>query len=187
MFFLQKKSKKEKDDIVRAKEGNHDAFVRLMEGHKLSLYKVGRSYLHHEEDIADAMAETVLKAFSSIHQLRENQYFKTWLIRIMIHECTNILRKNQRQIPVEEFNPAVWVHEEKFYEGQGLFEQIQQLPKEMAQVIVLFYYEDYSCRTIADLLDIPESTVRTRLNRARKKLRDLLQLEVDASDRPFHR
>lgn len=180
MFFLQKKSKKEKDEITLAKEGDQEAFVRLMECHKVSLYKVGRSYLRQEEDVADAMAETVLKAYASIHKLRENRYFKTWLTRIMIHECTNILRKNQRQIPVDEFDPTTLIHEEKFYEGQGLFEQIQQLPTDMAQVIVLFYYEDHSCQTIARLLEIPESTVRTRLNRARKKLKDLLQMGVDA-------
>lgn len=178
MSFLQGKFQNDKDDIARAKAGDRDAFVRLVEEYKLSLYKVGRSYLRSEEDIADAMSETVLKAFQSIGKLRENRYFKTWLTRIMIHECTNILRKNQRQVLVEEFDQNQLVHEEQFYEGQEVFHQVQQLPKEMAQVIVLFYYEDHSCQTIAKLLDIPESTVRTRLNRARKKLRGLLRLQI---------
>lgn len=177
MLFLPKKRLKEKDDVDLAKNGDSDAFVRLMELHKLSLYKVGRSYLKTEDDIADAMQETILKAYHSIHKVKENHFFKTWLTRIMINECINILRKNQRMIPVEEFAPDVLIKEEKFFEGHGLFEKVQKLPKEIAQVIVLFYYEDHSCQTIAKMLDIPESTVRTRLNRGRNRLRNLLELE----------
>ena len=182
MFFPPKKISKEKDDIDLAKSGDSDAFVRLMEAHKLSLYKVGKSYLKSDEDVADAMQETILKAFHSIHKVRENLYFKTWLTRIMIHECINILRKSQRIIPVEEFASDLLIKEEKFYEGQGIFEQVQKLPKEMAQVIVLVYYEDHSCQTISKMLGIPESTVRTRLNRGRNRLRNLLRLEGDQAD-----
>ena len=100
----------------------------------------------------------------------------------MIHECINILRKSQRIIPVEEFASDLLIKEEKFYEGQGIFEQVQKLPKEIAQVIVLFYYEDHSCQTISKMLGIPESTVRTRLNRGRNRLRNLLRLEGDQAD-----
>ena len=177
MLFLPKKRLKEKEDVDLAKDGDSDAFVRLMELYKTSLYKVGRSYLQSEEDIADAMQETILKAYHSIHKVKENRFFKTWLTRIMINECINILRKNQRVLPVEEFSPDALIQEEHFFEGNELFEQVQKLPKEIAQVIVLFYYEDHSCQTIAKMLDIPENTVRTRLNRGRNKLRNLLQLE----------
>ena len=74
----------------RAKKGDADAFVKLMEENKMAMYKVAKSYLRNEEDVADAMSETVLAAFEHIKELRRPEYFKTWLIRILINQCNGI-------------------------------------------------------------------------------------------------
>lgn len=68
--------------VRQAQNGNLDAFVQLMEQSKQSLYKVAKSYLKREEDVADAMQETVLSAYENLPNLREASYFKTWLTRI---------------------------------------------------------------------------------------------------------
>ena len=66
--------------IKKARQGDTDAFVELMERQKQSMYKVARSYLHREEDIADAMQETVLDCYEKLGQLKSDRYFSTWLI-----------------------------------------------------------------------------------------------------------
>ena len=78
--------------IKKARQGDTDAFVELMERQKQSMYKVARSYLHREEDIADAMQETVLDCYEKLGQLKSDRYFSTWLIRILINNCNDILR-----------------------------------------------------------------------------------------------
>ena len=70
--------------VKRAQRGDTDAFIRLMEKHKLPLYKIAKSYLRNEEDIADVMQDTILSAYEHIKELRQVLYFKTWLTRILI-------------------------------------------------------------------------------------------------------
>ena len=73
--------------IQRAVSGDSDAFVTLIEAQKVTLYKVARSYLHNDADAADAISETVLACFEKLNTLRQPQYFRTWLVRILIHKC----------------------------------------------------------------------------------------------------
>ena len=64
------------------------------------MYVTARSILPEDEDCADAIQETIVKAFSKINSLKQDAYAKTWLIRILINECYNVLRQKSRQIPI---------------------------------------------------------------------------------------
>ena len=88
--------------VKRAKRGDAEAFITLMEENKQSMYKVARGFLRDQEDIADAMAETVLNCFEKIGALQHNGYFKTWMIRILINNCKDILQRQRRSIPTED-------------------------------------------------------------------------------------
>ena len=74
-----------KELIRRAREWDGDAFVELMEMHKQAMYKVARSYLDRDADVADAISDTILDCFEHLQSLKEPKYFKTWLIRILIN------------------------------------------------------------------------------------------------------
>ena len=78
--------------IKRARAGDGIAFVELIEGQKGTLYKVARIYLHNDADAADAISETVLACFEKLPSLRQTQYFRTWLVRILIRKCQEIGR-----------------------------------------------------------------------------------------------
>ena len=65
------------------------------------MYVTARSILSEDEDCADAIQETIVKAFSKINSLKQDAYAKTWLIRILINECYNVLRQKSRQIPMD--------------------------------------------------------------------------------------
>ena len=83
--------------ILRARNGDADAFVELMERNKQSMYKTAKAWLSQEEDVADAISETILDCFEHLDTLREPRYFKTWLVRILINNCSNIRRKADRR------------------------------------------------------------------------------------------
>ena len=65
--------------VRKAQSGDKEAFIALMESHKLSMSRAALAILHNEEDAADAIAETVMEAFAQLHTLRQPKYFKTWL------------------------------------------------------------------------------------------------------------
>ena len=79
--------------VKRAKRGDAEAFIELIEQSKQSMYKVARGFLKDEEDVADAMSETVLTCYEKIGALKQDAYFKTWMIRILMNHCKDILRK----------------------------------------------------------------------------------------------
>lgn len=81
--------------VKRAQRGDKEAFVELMELYKQDLYKVAKSYLRCDEDAADAIQDTILSCYEHLKGLREIGYFKTWMIRILINKCKDILDKSQ--------------------------------------------------------------------------------------------
>ena len=79
--------------IKRAKKGDIEAFINLMDINKTYMYKVAKSILNNNEDIADAIQETILSCYKNIEKLKEIKYFKTWMIRILINKCKDILKR----------------------------------------------------------------------------------------------
>ena len=91
-FFNYKK----KSNVIRAKNGDNDAFLTLINENRLNVYRVARGILKSEHDIEDAIQNTVVKAYEKINTLKKDEFFKTWLIRILINECNEIIRKNKK-------------------------------------------------------------------------------------------
>lgn len=159
--------------VKKAQRGDADAFVELIEQNKQAMYKVARSYLSCEADIADAMSEAVLSAYEHLGELKSAAYFKTWLTRILINCCKDILRQQGRCTVVEQVPEEGAVEEMK--SDSGFTDLVQELPKDFRMIFVLYYGEGFCTREIAELLDISENTVKSRLRRGRMKLSDILQ------------
>ena len=83
--------------ITEAKNGDKEAFVRLIRMNKQSLYKTAWIYLRDEQDIADALQNTILSCYENIQRLREPKYFKTWLMRILIKSARTFSAKRTMQ------------------------------------------------------------------------------------------
>lgn len=77
-------------------EGNKEAFTQLIGQYRNDLYKIGKAILGNDEDIADAMQETILKCWQKLDTLKKAEYFKTWLVRILINNCNEILRQREK-------------------------------------------------------------------------------------------
>lgn len=155
--------------IERAKKGDSDAFTDLMQSQMRNMYRVARAILMNDEDTADAIQETILVCFEKLNTLRENKYFKTWLTRILINKCYDIIRRNQEVIYTEELPERAT---EKDICNLELKEALNALDEKYRLVIVLFYAEGFHTDEIAKMLNIPGSTVRTRLSRARAQMAD---------------
>ncbi|WP_027634534.1 sigma-70 family RNA polymerase sigma factor [Clostridium hydrogeniformans] len=170
-----KKDKVNNDlDVRLAKKGDKNAFERIINDNITSMYRVATSILRHKEDIEDAIQNTIIKIYESIEGLRKDDFFKTWLIRILINECNKILRNKKKIIPMEEI-----LHGEEVsgfnINNMDIYNAVNYLEDDLRIVTVLFYYEDLKQKDIAKVLGIKEGTVASRLSRARNKLYDILK------------
>ncbi|MFB5678041.1 sigma-70 family RNA polymerase sigma factor [Paenibacillus terreus] len=161
-------------DVSKAKAGDRHAFVLLMRRIQTDMYGMAYSILQNDDDSADALQETIMQAYQSISSLREPAFFKTWIFRILINKCNQILRKKRRTLHMEalHYEPASSGDE---YRQVELREVVNQLDESMRVVVTLRYFQDMQIREISDVLDISESAVKTRLHRARKVLINMLQ------------
>ena len=162
----------QENEVRMAQKGSKDAFMRLIKNSELSMYRVAKSFLKSDPDCADAIQETVLKAYKTIASLREPRYFKTWLIRILINECKQILKFKNRVIPIEDL--IVQSQQRDVFEQAEVLEAVDSLEDELRTIAVLYYFEDLPLQEVARVLEIPEGTVKSRLSRARAKLAELL-------------
>ena len=82
--------------VEKAKNGDAEAFNELIEKNKIKMYKTAKSILNNEDDICDAIQETLISAYKNIDKLKENKFFSTWIIRILINKCYDIISKNKK-------------------------------------------------------------------------------------------
>lgn len=154
--------------ILEAKRGDPDAFSALMQSQMQNMYKAARAILNSDEDAADAIADTILICWEKLDQLKKPEFFRTWMTRILINKCKDIIRKRKRYSFVEEV-PDVSVQEEGF-ENVEWIDALNCLEEKYRLVTVLYYVEGFSAVEIGEMLGMPDSTVRSRLSRARRKL-----------------
>ena len=86
--------------VVRAKKGDAEAFQALIHEEKEKLYKMAYVYMQNEDDALEVFQETVYKAFKSIATLKNNDYFSTWVTRILINAAIALLKKKQKIVPL---------------------------------------------------------------------------------------
>ena len=135
-----------------------------------TMYRVSKSILTHDWDCEDAVQEAVAKAYASVGNLKNEEYFKTWLIRILINECYRILNKKKKVISLDD-TPERAESDESYSE---LYSAIHKLDKRYRVAVVLHYIEGYSTEEIGKILKIPSGTVKSRLSKARKLLKEEL-------------
>ncbi len=150
-----------------------DKFIAEFDQIKGSLYRIAYIYLKNEAASHDAVDETVYLAYKNIKKLRQPEYFKTWITRILINVCKKELRRTKR---LEPYNDALELSHED-YDSLPLKEAIAKLPQELQDIINLRYFNEYTLAETAQILKLPQGTVATRQRKALSLLR--LELEVE--------
>ena len=145
------------------------------------MYHVSWSFLRSNEDCADAVQEALTHAWQKRHTLRSMDKFKPWLMRILVNECNDMLRKRKRRsfFALDEAVDAVAAPEQPL----ELMEAIGQLRPEWRMMIVLHYLEGCSVQEISAMTGLPQGTVKSRLKSARQRLGVLLSDEWEEESR----
>ena len=151
---------------------NH-SFEILVEAQTDTLYRVSMSMLRNEHDAQDAVHEAILHAYENRGRLRQQEYFGTWLTRILINECHKQLRRRRRYADPGDSIPEA-ASRDNPYRSVEIGEAIDSLPEKIRLAVILYYVEDYSVKEIKGILHIPEGTVKSRLSKGRSLLKDAL-------------
>ena len=168
--------------ILKARDGDRNAFNELVRIHARGVMNVIYRMCGDAQVAEDAAQETFIRAWSHLGSFRLDSSLRNWLYRIALNTATDMLRKDKRILPgdVDDFQLAdpqpgpegIYLQEERTALVQAA---IQSLPDASRAVLVLKEYEGLSYREIADALDIPIGTVMSRLNYARKTLKEKLE------------
>ena len=153
----------------------NEIFTERVEAAKQKLYKTAMLYMGSHSAAMDVLDETIYKAWCARNKLRQEQYFDTWIIRILINECHNELRRQKRFFPIDELPETA----AESYDHLPLKEAIRRLPKELKDVIILRYFSGFTLVETAQMLKIPQGTAASRQRKALKLLR--LELEEEVS------
>lgn len=148
-----------------------EKFVELIQEYTANMYRLALGILHNPSDAEDAVAETVLKAYEKIHTLRRAECFKAWLMQIAANEARRVYAKSKRTAPVDDIEEYMPAFQDEHHE---LWDVVMKLDVVYSEVIILFFYEQLSLKEIGKILGIPVGTVKSRLARGKKQLRELL-------------
>lgn len=167
---------KEQKLLKQAIRGDHQAFLYILQAAKADLYRTAYAFLKNEQDVLDAIQEVTVRAYQQIHTVREPRYLQTWLVRIMINVCQDQLKRRERNIPVAAILDAPI---EESIDAFAIDEALQQLTATERELIHIKYFLGLKNKEIAQLLEIPEGTVKSRIHHTLKKLKPLLAEERD--------
>nr|WP_246596250.1 sigma-70 family RNA polymerase sigma factor [Bacillus alkalicola] len=152
-----------------------NVIISWLKQREKKIFKIGWSYFSHQGDIEDALHNAIINSYENIHTLKFDQYFETWFIKIFINECRKIYKTNKRtkaddissyqNIKNEETNEA---------EKMTLKAALEKLPKETAEYITLKYISGFSHKEIGEMVEKPESTIKSKIHRGLKAIRKYL-------------
>lgn len=181
--------------IEESQKGNVDAFEELIKEHKKSAYNIALRVLRNVEDAEDASQEALIKIFKNISNFNMESTFKVWMYRIVVNTCIDFKRKKninalsidetidlgsgreiQREISDESSNPDALI--DKNYNTQLVNDAINKLDDDFKTIIILRDIQGFSYDEISGILDCNLGTVKSRLSRARKSLKEILEKEI---------
>ncbi len=164
----------------RVSEGEEERFFERIDKQSAKLYNIAYSYLRSNADALEMLQETAYRAWSKRASLKDEKGFDSWLIRILINCCMDELRRRKRVIPVEragEDRSAPAAGEMQSSSRLDLEQALEHLPNKYRHVLMLRFYHDMTLTEIAQILRKPESTVKSRLYRALKRMRSQMEQE----------
>lgn len=180
----------EKALVQKAKAGDRDAFAALVSAYEGKIYNLALRYLGNREDAMDASQEVFLRVFRFLPGFQEESGFSTWIYRIGVNVCKDMLSKRAKrgelslELPDEEEDYRTTEVADSRYDPEAIVEQadlreslaeaIGQLPQQQREMIVLRDIQGLSYEEIGQVLSLEAGTVKSRLSRARENLRKKL-------------
>ena len=165
------------DLIKKVQLGDEIAFKQLTLLIENDLYRVAKMRLNNDDDIKDAIQNTMLITYKNAKRIRNIEYFKTWMIHVLINECNKIYNSNKKNS--ELYNKVITDIDFNTFDNsiqdaqdQMNFDSlIKKLNYDEKIVITLYYNSQFSCKQISEILKINVNTVKSRLTRGKNKLK----------------
>jgi len=172
--------------VQQARAGDQTAFARLVEAYQRPVYNLAYRILGNDAEADDATQETFIRMYTHLHTYDPERKFSSWLLAIASHYCIDMLRRRHGNLasiddlpPMLELStPHAEQPEQVLLQTQSS-DQIQALLNSLEPAyrvpVILRYWYDMSYKEIADAMNVTESTIKTRLHRARNKLAEEIQ------------
>ena len=148
--------------IKEAKKGNTESFSKLILIYEKDLYNIAKSRLYIEDDVCDAVQETILIAYQKIKNLLNPSKFKIWLIKILINECNKIYKNKEKNFyDIDENLDSISYN--KMDSNFDFLNLINVLDTNEKNIFILYYQEGYTCKEISKILNINQNTIRSKI------------------------
>ena len=180
--------KDEKELIKKAKAGDGQSFETLILSCKGKAYNIAFRYMRNEEDALDAMQESFIKIFRHLDKFNEQSRFDTWVYRIVVNTCNDMLRKYKKDnykdvvfknndyedvaVEIADKTPGPAEVLEKKEESGRILNCLGQISAEHRKILILRDVRGFSYDEIAEILDCSMGTVKSKISRARQKLKE---------------
>ena len=170
------------DIIEKCKQNNRKAQMQLYNQYCNGMYIVAKRFVKDDMDAEDVLQDAFIKAFSKLHQFKNEVTFGAWLKRIVINKCIDFLKsKKQQLVDLEERHLKVvdtdndkWLVEDTITIDE-VKEAINKLPDKYKYVVTLYLIEGYDHEEISEILKISQVASRTLVHRGKKKLQEKLK------------
>lgn len=160
--------------VKKAKKGSKEALLQLIMNQRDDYYRLALTYMGNENDAMDAMEEMIVSLYMNIHQLQKEAAFYSWSKTILVNGCKQMLKKRQKIVLLDEWEPEKSGHDpylqsEQQMEIQEMLMFVNEYQKEAIQ---LKYFHDLDYETIAALTNVSVGTVKSRVFQGLKKIRE---------------
>ncbi len=180
--------------IKMARDGDNDAFIKLVKLYQKKLYVVAKAKLTLEEDVRDAIQETLLETYKNIKKIKEIEKFNGWITKVLVNKCNDILRirvKDTYSYDKFEREKYTAMYDDEYIEidsNVDLFSMIDFLSNEEKTIVILYFSKGYTSNEISQILNINDSTIRTKIRRIKLKLEEKYRKEMsdDRKDRRYN-
>lgn len=179
--------------IASARRGDRNAFGKLVQAYQIPVFNLTYRMLGNAQEAEDAAQETFLRAYDRLNTYQPDKKFSNWILSIASHYCIDLLRRRRFQWLSVEDDPIMnWLSSDDEQPDDAALRTeraaevrilLERLDPSYRAPLVLRYWHDLSYREIADMLNLTEPAVKTRLHRARLQMAALLQ-EQSAAARP---
>lgn len=174
--------KDQENIIARARRGDADAFEQLVVAYREQVFRLALRMCGSEADADEVAQEAFLSAWKALPNFRGESQFSTWLYQLTTHAAIDLMRREKRQIAADDITevsaadpaPSPQQQAEQSEQREIVRDAILQLAPEQREVVVLRFMEELSYEEIGAVLKLPSGTVKSRLNRAKAQLKEIL-------------
>lgn len=167
--------------LKKIKNGDKESLETFVKGIEKRLYIIAMARLMNEADAKDATQEALIKIYTRIKQLRNTDSIMGWATKILINECNNILKRQKNiEFSFDDIEMEKYLKDNEYIEIENdynFFELIEHLSMEERTILTMYYSEDYTTKEISNILKVNENTIRTKIKRAKFKIKKKFEEE----------